>query len=222
MSVLAPPPAPVSGPPRKRLSLLAVGTGLVGSLVLVSSMSTTLSAFTASITNDTNTLGVGSLVMRQRDDAGNECRSSSSDGPTGGSNAATCSTINTFGGSVIGPGDTVDRTITIDNVGVTTAREFTLTPGECTVTGGDEGDNRLCDQLTISITEIDEQAGDKRELVDGDPLAKFAERGTIGVAKEVQRKNVYRFDVRVSLNPDYDRSDQVLTVNQPLVWTFTA
>lgn len=157
-------PAPAR-PSRLRFTRLALSTGLIGTVLLSLSLTGTLSAFSASINNTTNTAGSGTLVMKETLSAstnpnatsGTVC--SSTDGTSGvNSNAASCSTINKFGGDLAmtpgGPSSVVD--ISIQNTGTTAAKTFTLTPG-ATCSQSNNGSvngtaTDLCGKLRVVIT----------------------------------------------------------------------
>jgi hypothetical protein len=152
-------------PSRLRFTPLALATGLIGTVLLALSLTGTVSAFTASIQNSTNTAGSGTLVMKETLSAssnpaatsGTVC--SSTDGTSGvNSNSATCSTINKFGGDLAmtpgGPSSVVD--IAIANTGSTAAKTFTLTPGAtCTQSANGSVNGTatdLCGKMRVVIT----------------------------------------------------------------------
>ena len=92
----APPP-----PPRRKFIPLAWIGSLVAVVLLALGVGGSLSAWTASITNTTDTAGTGSLVMEEDGPGGTPvCLSNDS--------TATCTTINKYGGNLsMVPGQTV-------------------------------------------------------------------------------------------------------------------
>ncbi|RII85342.1 hypothetical protein DZF95_18295, partial [Clavibacter michiganensis] len=108
-----------------------------------------------------NTAASGSLVMQesQAGATGTPTVTCLSTSATGGvdSNAATCSTINKFGGSTtMIPGQTVTSVVNIKNVGTSKASTFTLTPGAAcaqTKNGTVNGSaTDFCAKLNVVIT----------------------------------------------------------------------
>lgn len=148
--------ASVSKAKRRRFAPIAVVAGVAGAVLLSLSLTGTMSGFVASITNSQNTAATGALVMQEQN-AGATVTCLSTDGGSVSTNAATCSTINKFGGSsTMTPGNTVTTPITIKNVGTVAATTFTLTPGAaCTQTNSGTLNGTatdLCSKLNVVIT----------------------------------------------------------------------
>jgi hypothetical protein len=134
--------------PRRLAGPAILAGGIIGSVVLALSLTGTLSAFTASIANSVNTTTVGTLVMKEVSGA-NTCTSTDST-----TNAATCATINKYGGQTLLPGGSSTTTVTITNQGTATPTSFTLTPGTCAQTGGVAGitpATDFCTQVSLKI-----------------------------------------------------------------------
>jgi len=206
---------------KRKLSLPLVLAGSVSSLVLALGMSPTFSAFSASITNSANTAGTGTLIMEESS-AGTSKPWLSTDGPNGLSgNAATCASINKYGGTgtLLTPGGAANiTTVTIKNVGKMAATSFSLTPGECeqSTLGASNGTAKdLCKKLHIKITTgstpvYDGPADAFNKTLPLTPLAAGASAD-------------YTFAVSLDSIPDATvNSYQGLQASQPLTWTFQA
>ncbi|RFA10301.1 hypothetical protein B7R54_14600 [Subtercola boreus] len=148
--------ASVSKAKRLRFAPIAVIAGVAGAVLLSLSLTGTMSGFVASITNSANTAATGALVMQEQN-SGVTVTCLSTDGGSVSTNAATCATINKFGGSTtMTPGNTVTTPITIKNIGTVAATTFTLTPG-ATCTQSNSGTlngtaTDLCSKLNVVIT----------------------------------------------------------------------
>ena len=150
-------PTPRRALPRRRLTPLALITGVVGALILTFSMNSSLAAFTAQIVNTINTAAEGTLIMTETGPGTTPpvCTSNSGTNGNVGTNSANCATINKYGGSTtLVPGQSTNVTVTIANTGTAPAATFTLAPGACTQTGAVTGSaTDLCTQMGIVITQ---------------------------------------------------------------------
>ncbi len=209
---------------RSRLSLIAVVTGLLGTVVLALSMTSSLAAFTASITNSINTAAAGTVIMQEQNSAGTTtCLSTDGTGNNVTNNSATCSTINKYGGSTtMVPGQTVSTTVTIKNTGTAIVSGFTLAPGACTQSGNVTGSaTDLCAKMGVVIsqtvggttTTVSPASSTMTTLATGGPL-------TLTAPVAAGTTITYRFDVTLSASAG--NTYQGLAVSQPLVWTFTS
>ena len=114
---------------RIRFAPVALLAGIFAAVLLSLSLTGTLSGFAASITNSSNTAASGTLIMQEQN-ANASVTCLSTDGGSVSTNAATCSTINKFGGSTtMTPGNTVNTPITIKNTGTVT--ELARTVNAC-------------------------------------------------------------------------------------------
>lgn len=199
-------------------------TGLTGVAVLALSMNPTVAAFTASITNNANTAGAGTLIMREQNAAGTvTCLSTDGTGNNVTDNAATCSTINKYGGSTtVVPGQTVSTTVTITNVGTVPASSFTLTPGTCTQSGNVTGSaTDLCAKLGIVITQT--VGGNTTTITPASStLATLASGGALTLTAPVAPNTPVSYTFAVTLAASATNVYQGLAASQPLVWTFTS
>ena len=194
-----------------RTGWFLAAAGLVASVALALATSGTMSAYTASISNTTNTASTVSIEMTQGPDATTVACRSTATGTT------TCST-DLYAGSGLRPGDTTRGTSTvIKNTGGAAASAFSLAPGVCN--GTVSTSNSICYWLLVTVTwttpsgtttVISKQnagaIGGKSFAISPAPAA-----GQSGTAT-----------VTVSLDPAAPNDSQAQTMNQSLVWTFTA
>lgn len=198
---------------------LALAVGLASSGLLGLSTTGTLSGFVATITNDTDTAGTGTLVMQESNSAGTvNCYSSGTSGGSTATNVATCSTINKYGGNLgLVPGGSTTTTINIKNSGTAAAGGFTLTPSGCTQTAAAQngGATDLCSQLTVQVT------SGGTTIVATKTLAAFNTAGALTLtapAAGVTTPYTFVITAPAALNNTY----QGISVSQPIAWSFTA
>jgi hypothetical protein len=197
---------------------------VLGAVVLALSMNTSLAAFTASITNSGNTAAAGTLIMQEQNAAGTTtCLSTDGTGGTVATNAATCATINKYGGSTtMVPGQTVSTTVSIKNVGTAPAASFTLAPGSCTQSGNVTGSaTDLCAKLGLVLTQT---VGTTTTTITsaGSTLTSLASGGALTLAAPVAAGATVTFTFAVTLASSAGNTYQGLVASQPLVWTFTS
>ena len=209
---------------RRRLSLVAVLTGLVGVAILALSMTSSLAAFTASITNSVNTAAAGTVIMQEQNSAGTTtCTSTDGTGNNVTTNTSTCSTINKYGGSTtMVPGQTVSTTVTIKNTGTASVASFTLAPGSCTQSGNVTGSaTDLCTKMGIAITQT--VAGNTTTITPASStLTSLASGGTLALTSPVAAGTTITYTFAVTLASSAGNTYQGLSASQPLVWTFTS
>lgn len=216
---------------RARLVPLALTTAALSSAVLGASVTGTLSAFTASITNSTNTATAGSLVMKETKDTvdgATSCLSSS-----GANNSYTsCGTIDKYGGTgtPFTPGTTHATTVFFQNTGTTRVSSFDLLPSACTRTGNDSMSTaNLCDslQLTVTCTPVanDGTPGTTDTVYTSQNLTTVAANGRVTLSAnctpQASSGNSVKFVFSVTMPSGQDNTVQGQTVSQPLTWTFT-
>lgn len=204
----------------KRRGVGALLVGLAASGLTAAALTTgALGAFTASILNDTNTLGSGVLIMREQlSDGSIVCEST--DGGTINSNSATCSTINKYGGVLeMSPtGDPVSTSVIIENIGTATAQTFTLTAGACTQSNNGTYNGTatdFCSMVNVRILE------DGVSIYDGTAAA-LAGTTLTSLAHPVPPNMPFTYTFEVSIDETADNTYQGLQASQPLTWTFTA
>jgi hypothetical protein len=194
-----------------------LATGALGTVLLSASVSGTLSGFVASVTNGANTAATGTLTMQeQNSDASITC--TSTDGTTVSTDAATCSTINAYGGSTtMVPGTPVVTTVTIKNTGTVAASSFTLAPGACTQSnnGAVNGSaTDLCSKMQLSV------ASGSTTVYSG-TLAGLTTNGTVSLTPPAAgATKTYTFTV--TLPASAGNTYQGLAASQPLTWTFNS
>jgi hypothetical protein len=218
-------PAPRrAAPHRRRLTPLALITGVVGAVILAFSMNSSLAAFTAQIVNTVNTAAEGTLIMTETGPGTTPAVCTSSSGTNGnvGTNSANCATINKYGGSTtLVPGQTTNTTVTITNSGTSPAASFTLAPGTCTQTGTVTGSaTDLCTQMGIVITQT--VGGTTTTVTPAASTLTSIAGTTIALANPVAAGASVTFNFRVTLPVGSGNAYQGLQANQQLTWTFTS
>ncbi|MTD15732.1 hypothetical protein GIS00_17500 [Nakamurella sp. YIM 132087] len=198
----------------RRFAPMMVVAGIVGALLLSLSMTGTLSAFTAAITNTTNTAGSGTLILREVGGA-NSCVSSDS--------TASCATINKYGGSTtLVPSDGVTgvstTTVNFTNTGTATAASFTLKANACTQSGTGTA-TTFCSKLNVKI------ATGATTLFNGTATALATQTAATPIAVTVPTANAgstVAVTFTVWLDSTADNTFQGLQASQPLVWTLAS
>jgi hypothetical protein len=199
-------------------AVMLVG-GVAGTAALTYSISGTTSGFTASIQNDTNTAASGTLLMQEQNvGATVTCLSTTGTGSVIGTNSATCSTINKFGGSTtMVPGTAVVTTATIRNTGTVSAATFTLTPGTCTQSANGSVNGTatdLCAKMQILI-----QQG--ATTVFTGTLATLAGHAAFSLGT-LAPSTSSSFTYTVTLDATANNTYQGLAASLPLTYTFNS
>ncbi|RLZ04458.1 hypothetical protein CWC38_00030 [Kocuria tytonicola] len=206
-----------STPQRKKsIAWLVPATLGAGALVL-SLVTGSLGAYTASIKNDNNTAGAGGLTM-QETGPGADGTNVTCDSSEGTNNVATCATINKYGGkTTMAPGDVSTVNITLKNTGSIAAKAATLTPGACTQTPAvAAGKGDLCGLMNVVITQ------DGTEIFRGTAkeLAAKSNSPITLTAPAAGASNAYK--ITTTLPVSADNTYAGVTISQPLTWTYTA
>jgi hypothetical protein len=205
---------------RLRTTPLAIVTGLAAAVLMALTMTGTLSAFSASITNSSNTTSSGTLLMREVGTPGATCYSngtSTGSASTNG-NSAACSTINKFGGGTLKPGEARSTTVTIWNDGTIAAAGFTLAPtaacapGTAGTTSGTATD--ICGKIAVTIV------SGTTPVFNG-TLKTLGESAAMTLPAVASTKSA-DFTFTVTLDAGVSNDYQGLTASVPLKWTFTA
>ena len=206
---------------KRGLALPVIVAGGVSSLLLAFSLTPTFSALTASIQNSANTAGTGTLVMKE---VSGSTTCLSTDGGNVSSNAATCATINKYGGSTkMVPGTAVTTLVTITNTGSVDATTFSLTPGACTAgnNGGTFGTaNDICSKMNIVITSgaTNVFTGTAASLASGGAVNLLTKLASPSIAAGA----AVPFTFSVTLDSSAGNTYQGLNISQPLTWAFGA
>ena len=219
---------------RRRLTPLIAVTGLLSAGVLALATSGVLSGFTASITNNANTVSTGTLLMQETGQTFT-CLSTATAAQIT-TNAANCATINKFGlaNTLSVPGSSYTTPIVIKNVGTVTANTFTLTPSGCTSTTpatGTGSDAAFCGKVLISI-EDDTVAATPSCILGGTVGSACPATPTSNLASWTTALNLvtsggtvpangtrsYKFNVQIAAGAD--NTDQGLAAAESLVWAF--
>lgn len=221
------------GSARRRLSPVALIAGVGAAVVLALSTTGTLSAFTAQITNSTDTAASGSLVMQETGTTGGTAYTcTSTDAGTAtplnsiNTNSSTCSTINKYSGSTtLTPGATpIVSTVVLKNTGTVAATTFTVTPGTCTPSNGPSANpsgsaGDLCSKLNIAITT---GTAPGTAITGGSGTATALASKPITLAAPVAAGASVTFNFSVQLDTSAGNTYQNLAASQPIVWAFTA
>ncbi|RFA18701.1 hypothetical protein [Subtercola boreus] len=206
---------------RRRFAPVALGAGVLGAVLLSLSLTGTMSGFVASITNSQNTAATGALVMQEQN-AGATVTCLSTDGGSVSTNAATCATINKFGGSTLmTPGNTVTTPVTIKNIGTVAATTFTLTAGAtCTQTNSGTLNGTatdLCAKMNIVITSgATTVFNGTLATLAGGTSAKFTMPAAPAAGVTVP------FSFAVTLDSAAGNTYQGLQASVPLTWAFSS
>lgn len=203
---------------RKKSLKWVLPASLGAGALALSLVTGSLGAYTASITNGNNTAGAGGLTM-QETGPGADGSTVTCNSAEGANNAATCSTINKYGGkTVMAPGETSTVNITLKNTGSVNAKTATLTPGACTQTpavGAGKGD--LCKIMRVVIT----RSG--TEIFNG-TAAELAARANspINMTPPPAAGASNAYVITTTLPAEADNSYAGVTISQPLTWTYSA
>jgi hypothetical protein len=207
---------------RLRFTPLAITTVLLSAGLLSMSVTGTLSGFTAAITNSTNTVTTGSLVLQEG--VGSNATSftcTSVDGASITSNASTCSTINKFGGAgyqAMVPGATVTQSVTFKNSGSLAASTFTLAPAGCTQTavGTASGSaTDLCGKLSLLVTQV----GATTPTVYSGALSGFTTSKSLATLAAGASST---FTFAITLDSAATNAYQGLQASVPMTWTLNS
>lgn len=201
--------------PRRRRFAPVIFAGSLGAFVLLAlGVGGTLSGFTASINNSTNTAGSGTLVMEE-DQGATTCLSSS--GAISAANAGTCAGINKLGGSTtMVPGTPVVVTLTIKNDGSAPANTFTLTPSACT----QSNNGALNGSATDFCAKLDVSIMSGVTTIFSGTAAGLATGGAITLPGPVAAGASVPFTFTTTLDASATNAYQGLAASEPLLWSF--
>jgi len=200
--------------------------GAAGTAALSMSVTGTLSAFTAAITDSANTTSMGTLVLQEKNSAGTvTCLST--DGASNTNNAATCSTINTYGGGTLANGGgtlanggSSSVTVNMTNLGTGTPTAFTLSAGTCTQSGSAPTSvttaTDLCSQLTVKV-----YANTTGTPVFNGTLTAFNAAGAQSLTA-LAPSATQAYTVVVAAPSSLSNGYMGLTASQPLTWTLSS
>ena len=209
---------------KRKASLPLVIAGGISSLVLALGMSPTFSAFTASIYNSTNTAGAGTLIMQEVPTTGTTCNSNDAPKTLGNNNDASC-TVNLFGNNtLLYPGQTVNTTVTIKNLGSITPTAFSLTPGTCTPTLGTPNGGaaiaNVCGMFNIKVYAGTAASG---TVLNSTETTAATFKTVLGsLAPLVATTGSQAYTISVQLDAGADNTYQGVSISMPLTWKFQA
>lgn len=222
---------PTSSPRRRRrFTPLLLIAGVGSAIVLSLSMTNTFSAFTAAITNSVNNAATGTMILQETSGA-TVCNSNDTAGVnsanTINTNAATCATINKYGGSTTmvpsasntTPTNTVVTAIAFKNTGTGAAGSFTLTPGTCAQTqngaiNGSAAD--FCSKLQVRIV------SGATSVYSGTAAGLTAPITLPATLIPAPGGATVPFTVTVFVDATADNTYQGKTASQTLLWTLSS
>lgn len=212
---------------RRHLVPLVWLGGLSAAGLLAVSVNGTLAGFTASIDNNVNVAGSGTLIMSESG-TGSPCFSSgtAAGGTVTASNSATCA-IDKFGATGLVPGVAgTPVTVTIKNAGNIPANTFTLTPdGACVQSNNTAGTPAntyfgsavdFCSKITVDIN-----AGSSpgTSLFTGSAAA-LGTHAAFVLGTPVAPGASVQFTFRVTLASAADNTYQGLAAKVGMTWAF--
>ena len=209
---------------RLRTTPLAIVTGLAAAVLMALTMTGTLSAFTASITNANASVSSGTLLMRQEGGSGGTCYSNGTQQttPIPAANSTSCTTVNTFGTGLLVPDSSDPRpasTLVVTNDGTVTAKTFTLRKGDVckqTTSSTPAGTAQdVCSKITLVIM------SGSTPIFSGS-LQELGDRTTDIPLPSVAPKASQTFTFTTKLADGLSNDYQGLTATLPLTWTFAA
>ena len=191
--------------------------GAAGTAALSMSVTGTLSAFTAAITDSANTTSMGTLVLQEKNSAGSvTCVSTDSS-----NNAAGCSTISKYGGGTMANGGSSTVTVNLTNTGTGTPAAFSMAAGACTQSGsaptGVTAATDLCSQLTVKVY----AAATTGTPVYSGTLSSLATAGAQSLATPAP-STTQPYTFVVSAPSSLGNTYMGLTASQPLTWTLSS
>jgi hypothetical protein len=224
---------------RRQVMPFAWAVAAISVVVLGLGMTGTLSGFTASINNNANSAGTGSVVMVETSGA-TTCYSNGSTSTTAiTTNSNTCS-INKLGGNLtMIPGTTSTVPVTITNAGTSpVATAFSLTPGGCSQSsnGSPAGsDSSFCGVVDVAIWDstdtkciVPSSAGSSQASCVPSSSNTLTSLGTSpidlkAITGSIAAGGARTFSIITEIDPsNANNADMNLQVGDNLTWTFTA
>jgi hypothetical protein len=204
---------------RRRFTPIALLTGVVGVVLLALSMTSTLSAFTASITDSGSVETTAAVAISEVGPDGNTQCNSTDSVKTPNSDAASCTSIDAYGGTdaPLAPGDSTQVTVVVTNTGTVTPDDFNLSFGDCVSSPATKGWGDLCaEQPGLEIT-VSEDGNDIVGPINADDLEGKGPYD-LDVLDPGQRS---KFTFTLSFSPKSSSNLQGAQITQPVTWTVT-
>lgn len=212
-----------------RVAPVALVAGLVGTLILALTLSGTLSALTAGITNTVNTAASPRMAITETGPDGTVAHAEQTCNSWDG--GASCATINKYGGveEPLIPGAAARQTVvTFTNNGSAPVSTHTLTPQACVASavsgsGGSAPGTSAADNLCFNVNVLVERSYDNGgawvQVYNGSAQG-FAGAQTDAHSVAVSGTVQYRFSVSIPASaPDAVAGQQI---SQPLAWAFSS
>lgn len=224
---------------RRQLVPIIWAASILSLVLLGLGVTSTMAGFTASIDNNANSAGTGSVLMTETS-GGTTCYSNGATSSTTiSTNANTCS-INKLGGNlVMVPGTTSTVNVTITDSGtIPVATAFTLTPGSCSqsANGSPAGsDASFCSVVDVAIWDstdgkciVPASAGTVQANCVPSSANTLTSLGTTAINLKTTTGNIAAagsrtFSILTEIDPtNATNADMDLQVSDNLTWSFTA
>lgn len=224
-------PRPRRRAARRRSVAVIWLAGGCSAAVLVLGTNGALASWTSAVVgNDTNTVATAQAVILSETDGSSTCRSSDQT-----TNVSTCSSINTYGGTVspLMPGGSRTVDVTFSNIGAAHATTFALAPGACSQTptagSGTPAATNLCtaaSELTVAVSCSPgaTYAGGSAwiDLVHAAGVPPTATKTHTATGAELNAGAQWTCRFTVALNAAASIASQNVTASQPLTWTLAS
>jgi len=227
---------------RRQVIPLVWGLSIMSLVVLALGITGTLSGFTATIDNNANSAGTGSVVMVETSGATTCYSNGATSGSAISTNSNTCA-INKLGGNLLMlPGTTSTVNVTIQNAGTSpVGSAFTLTPAGCsTATNGSPAGADtagFCGKVDVAIWDTTDSqcvVGAAGASTSGNCVPSTAGSPTLsslgtsavdlltpaGGSVAAGASKTYRIETMIDSSAT--NADQALKVSDDLTWTFSA
>ena len=207
---------------RRRFAPVVIAAGIAGTAALSLSMTGTLSAFTSAITNTSNTVASGAVLLQ-------ETSGSVVCAPTDVASTTpfACSTINKYGGNIgLVPGGTsTPVTVSFKNLGSSNAASFTGKFGACSVTNngtyqGGASAAAFCGKLNVAIYSGATVTGSP--VISGTAAALAAAPASALTVPAASGASTSTYTVQVTLDSSADNTFQGYQASQPITWTLSS
>lgn len=214
----------------RRFAPLVLLAGVAAAVVMALSMTNTLSAFVATITNSNDTAAAGTVVLQETNATGS-VTCNSIDNTTISTDSATCATINKYGGSTTmvpsntagGPGTAgVTTLVNFRNTGTAPASSFQIAFQPCVQgTNGTLNGSATdyCSKLRVNVT------SGSTVIVPNQTAAELAGKSfpiTGAAIPAANGASTVPMTFTVYLDSTAGNTYQGLSASQPIVWTLAS
>jgi len=220
---------------RRRFAPLVWAGSIAAVVILASSVTGSLSGFTASVTNQGNKAGTGQAPVLLETGPNSSGVSTTCASTSGTNGAYTCTSINKYGNGGLAnlalvPGASASTTVTFANTGTQPANTFTLVAGTCSTAtqGATSGTGNLCTDSAFTVTvqcaqgtaagtsALNEGPVSPAALATASPLTI-----TGGLASGTAPANTVTCTIVTALAGTATNAEAGLTATQDLTWTIS-